>query len=74
MEEELAEHLHKVRNSRFTMSHLSIKGLATARAQLGVSIYGNHMLAEDVWVRRFQGEETEAVVHDFEEAQAREER
>ena len=61
-------------NSRFTVSNLGIGGLATATTQLRVSIYGNHMLAEDVWVRSFRGGETEAIIHDFEEARVREER
>ena len=73
MEEESEESLHKLLNGRFTTSHVDIGCLATARAELGVSIYLNHMLAEDVWVRRFRGGENEAIIYNFDEARVREE-
>ena len=74
MEEESEDNLHKALNSRFLRSHFEIGGLATARTELGVSIYPGHMLAEDVWVGRFRGGEIEAIIHDFEEPRFREER
>ena len=72
--EESVGHLYKVLDGRFTMSHLRIRGLATARGQPGVSVYGVHMLAEDVWVQCFRGGETEAIISNLEEAQVQEER
>ena len=68
MEEESEESLHKALNSCFSRSHFEIGGLTTARMELGVSIYPGHMLAEDVWVRRFRGGESEAVIYNFDEA------
>ena len=74
MEEESENNLHKTLNSRFSRSHFEIGGLATARTELGVSIYLGHMLAEDVWVRHFHGGKIEAIIYDFEEPRVREER
>ena len=73
VEEESEDNLHKVLNSCFSRSHFEIGGLATARTELGVSIYLGHMLAEDVWVGHFCGTEIEAIIHDFEEPQVQEE-
>ena len=74
MEEESEESLHEALNSRFLRSHFGVGDLATARTELGVSIYPKHMLAADVWVRRFCGGENEAIIYNFDEARVREER
>ena len=42
MEEESEGSLHKALSSRFSRSHFEIGGLATAKTELGVSIYPSH--------------------------------